>query len=342
MCSWHPEGPLVGETPEAEVIGAFVDPEAEAEVEVWVDNGDDAAVFEPTPGHGVVVTTDDFVEDVHFTRALIEPGPLGARLVAVNVSDVAAMGGRPVHLFLSVALPRGLSMAAARAMGAGLRRRCQAEGLRVLGGNVARSPGPIFLSATVTGEIEPGRALRRKGAQVGDDVWMSGPPGRAAAGLALALKLGPPAVDDPRRSLYEAWAAPPSRVAFARRCAAEGWVHAMCDVSDGVGTDLPRLLQACGAELDLDAFRVDPQVEAVAREAGEDRFGFAFSGGEDYELLFMSAPENRAALEGAAYEMNVPLLRLGVVQAEPGVRLRSGDRVRPLGRGHDHFGRRDP
>ena len=338
MSSWRPEGSLVGEVGEAEVIRAFVEPEGAPEV--WVDNGDDAAVFVPSPGAGVVVTTDDFVEDVHFTRALIEPEALGARLVAVNVSDVAAMGGRPRHLFLSVALPKQLSMAAVRAMGDGLRRRGRAEGLRILGGNVARSPGPIFLSATVTGEVEPGRALRRQGARVGDEVWMSGPPGRAAAGLALALKAGPPPAADPRRGLYEAWISPPSRVAFARRCASEGWVHAMCDVSDGVGTDLPRLLQGCGAELDLEAFHVDAGVEAVARAEGRDPIGFALSGGEDYELLFMSPPEHRSALEAAASELDVPLVRLGVVRAEPGVVLRTGDQLRSLGQGYDHFGGR--
>ncbi|MEM6862747.1 MAG: thiamine-phosphate kinase [Myxococcota bacterium] len=326
----------MGEVSEAAIIRAFVDPRGTPQA--WVDNGDDAAIFAPSGGRGVVVTTDDFVEDVHFTRRLISPEGLGSRLVAVNVSDVAAMGARPRHLFLSVALPTHLSVAAVEALARGLHRRCQAEDVTVLGGNVSRSPGPIFLSATLTGEVEAKRWVPRTGARVGDEVWMSGTPGRAAAGLAVALQHGPPQPRDPAWNLYEAWASPPSRVALALRLAEASLLRAMCDVSDGLGTDLPRLLGELGAELEAGALIVEPAVAAVAAREGLDPIGFAVSGGEDYELLMIADPDARTALESAAAELQVPLRRLGRVRESSGVVLKGPKGLRPVGPGHDHFG----
>jgi thiamine-monophosphate kinase len=305
-----------------------------------VGAGDDAAVLALTPGTALVATCDGQVENVHFRRDGTPPRALGHKALAVNLSDVAAMGGRPRWALVALTLPTDLEVGWLDGLYDGMAALAHRHGVGVVGGNVARTAGPIVVDVTLLGEVRPDERLTRAGARPGDAVFVTGAPGESAAGLRLILE------PVHRRSLRSEDAesllgrhrAPAPRVDEGQRLARSGCVTAAIDVSDGLAADLGHVLAASnvGATLDAAALPVSPPLRRLAEAVRLDPIELVLHGGEDYELLFTGDPERA---EGIAGELGVASTRIGTIDREPGLRLRGRDGVaRPLtARGHDHF-----
>lgn len=255
--------------------------------------GDDAAIL----ADGTVLTCDTMVEGVHWDDRL-SPADVGWKLVAVNVSDVGAMGGTPTWGLLALSLPRPLDLAWVRAFAAGMAEACARWGLPLVGGDTTRSPGPRVATLTVGGHAP--RPVRRDGALPGDDLWIAGP-----LGLAAEAMLTP----DPSPAALAWLRRPEPPVAFARAVAP--LVHAMMDVSDGVRTDLPRLCLASG---------VGARVESVA-VPGAGPLAHRLAYGDDYALLFAAPRDARDALCSHAEMSSTPLARIGSITEETSVLL---------------------
>lgn len=291
--------------------------------------GDDAALLQPTPGQGLAVSTDMLVSGTHFFPDA-DPFLLGRKTLAVNLSDMAAMGALPRWATLAIALPAE-EEDWLTAFSAGFFALAQQHNVALVGGDTTR--GPLTLSVTILGEVPPDQALRRDGAQADDDIWVSGELGDAA--LALAHLQGRVSLADAdyaacARRLHQ----PQPRVALG--LALRGIAHSAIDISDGLLADLGHILDASGvgAELDSEALPVSLQL----REYRQTRL--ALNGGDDYELCFTAAPQRRDAIEHVSARLGLPLTRIGRVTAEPGCRLRDahGALITLEARGYDHFG----
>ncbi len=305
--------------------------------------GDDCAVISKTRDKAWLVTMDTLLEGVHFKLDLHPPEQLAEKSVAVNVSDIAAMGGAPLFILLSIGLPRGFDKAWFDRFASGLAHALADYGCILIGGDTVASPGPVALTLTVIGEAPKDRILYRSRACIGDTVWVSGPLGLSAAGLAL-LQSDRSTPD--LQILLDAHLRPRARVALGLRLAESGLVHAMMDVSDGLATDLAHLCQASGvgAEIVADQLVPDPALCRAAEILEKDPLHWMVQGGEDYELLLTAAPENSDQLVRLADGCGLCLCPVGTVVRGSGVTLvtaedtGSGIRKIPVSYlGFDHF-----
>ncbi|TCJ20226.1 thiamine-phosphate kinase [Parasulfuritortus cantonensis] len=280
--------------------------------------GDDAALIRPGPGLDLAVSADMLVAGRHFFPDA-DPAQLGHKALAVNLSDLAAMAATPRWALLSVALPE-----ADEAWLAGFARGffglAERYGVDLVGGDTTR--GPLNLSVTILGEVPAGQALRRDGARVGDDLWVSGELGGAALGLRHLqgqLRLA----EAEAAACLERLHAPEPRVALGRALA--GLANSAIDVSDGLLGDLGHILERSrlGAEIELAALPV-PAVLA-ARLPAPLALACLLAGGDDYELCFSAPPGRRAAVQAAAHSVGVAVSRIGHIGAEPGLRVRRPD-----------------
>jgi thiamine-monophosphate kinase len=291
---------------------------------------DDAALLDPRPGMQLVLTKDAMVAGVHFLEG--DPaGQIARKLLRVNLSDLAAMGAAPVGYLLALARPRGIEDEWLAAFCAGLAEDNAAFEISVLGGDTVSTPGPLTLSLTAIGEVPAGTALLRGGARPGDDIWVSGTLGDAALGLAVlqgALEVAEPV----RSHLVGRYRLPRPRLALGQ--ALRGLAHAAIDISDGLLADLGHIVETSdlGAEIRLDLLPLSAADLPGAQDA-------ALSGGDDYELLFTAAPRQRAAIERLAQELDLPLTRIGQMQAVPGIRVldATGAELHPERTGWQHF-----
>lgn len=293
--------------------------------------GDDAAVFPVPPGCEAVVTTDLLVEDVHFRRRYPATS-VGRKAVAVNVSDVAAMGARPLAAFLSLAVPPDVSVSWVRGFTHGFLAEAKRVDMPLAGGDTTASPGPIVINVAIVAAGEPGRLLRRDRAQAGDTLWVAGALGHSRAGLELLeTGMGGSSV------FVRAHLTPRALLAEGRWLAHQTDVHAAMDVSDGLAGDAAKLATASGLALEIDttALPVSRALERHARAHGFPGTDYALYGGEDYALLFAAHPYFRPETWDAAW---APLTRIGRFRHGRGVRLRLGDgTVAPVRGGYDHF-----
>jgi thiamine-monophosphate kinase len=310
---------------------------------VHLGPGDDAALVELGSGWGVL-TTDMLVEDVHFRRDRVSARDLGYRAVAVNVSDVAAMGGSPRYALVALGLPTQTDPGWVVELYGGMRDCAAEHAVAVVGGDTSRSDR-IVLAVTVLGEVQAGAAVLRSGARVGDRIVVSGSLGAAAGGLALLeadpLQVAEAAATEWGHALLAALLRPAARVGEGQTLAQVG-ATAMMDLSDGLSTDLARLCRESGVRgaVRLADVPVSPDVEKLQGVLPVDPLEMALSGGEDYELV--------ATLPAAAVERARGSLadRFGTALTEIG-EIRPGDGVvaierdgseRPLEpRGWDHF-----
>ncbi|WP_332879083.1 thiamine-phosphate kinase [Massilia sp. S19_KUP03_FR1] len=295
--------------------------------------GDDCALLQPTPGRQMAISSDMLVEGRHFFAGA-DARMLGHKSLAVNLSDLAAMGARPTAFTLALALPEAKRDWLA-GFSAGLFAIADAFGCELIGGDTTK--GPLTICITVFGELSPGQALRRAAAQVGDEVWISGTLGDARLALGAywheqTLTPEQLALAAPRMHM------PTPRVALGRLLAEGGLAHAALDISDGLIGDLGHILAASnvGATLDADALPAGP-VLATQDQALRRRFTVA--GGDDYELCFTAPPHQRQAILQAGLACATPVTRVGTIDALPGLRwVDSAGRALDLGlRGWDHF-----
>ena len=295
--------------------------------------GDDAALLRPRAGMQLAVSTDMLVSGTHFFSDT-DPEDLGWKTLAVNVSDLAAMGAEPRWAFLALALPAADDTWIA-ALARGLFACADAFGVDLAGGDTTR--GPLNLSVTIVGEVPAGQAITRTGARAGNELWISGQPGLAALGLA-ALH-GEVALDAAGRArCVDALQRPQPRVELGLQL--RGIATAMLDVSDGLLGDLAHILEASAvgaivdaAALPLDALRATGANAAIARRC-------LLSGGDDYELLFAAPASARPALTELSTSLGLPLHRIGQITGQAGVcLLREPDgTLAPAGAsGYDHF-----
>lgn len=275
--------------------------------------GDDCALLNPLPGNQLAISTDMLVEGRHFFAGA-DPGRLGHKALAVNLSDLAAMGARPLAFTLAFSLPNA-DPAWLAPFAQGLFALADQHGCALIGGDT--TAGPLNICITVFGDVPTGAALRRDAACAGDDVWVSGSVGEARLALA-ALRQEAQVDASLLHQAAERLHAPAPRVALG--IALRGIARAAIDVSDGLVGDLGHILERsrCGATLDASAL---PIGAALLHQDAALQLRFALAGGDDYELCFTAPPAQRKQVMAAAGTSNTPVTRIGRVDAEPGLRV---------------------
>ncbi len=313
-------------------------PPASAEVVLGI--GDDAAVLEPDRNTLTVVTTDVLVEEVHFDRAFTPMDAVGHKSLAISLSDIAAMGATPRHALISLALPQSLSVGDLDALLDGLLGLAVTHGVDVVGGNVTRSPHSLFVEVTMMGSVKRRRVLSRHGARPGDDLYVSGEVGGAAAGLA---SLRAPAEGQHPAASQERFLRPQPRVRLGKQLGRNRAVRACIDLSDGLADGVRQLATAgsVGAVLFADELPISSEVKQLFEASGVDPVTGAVAGGEDYELLFAAPRSFARRVEAARRNAGaVPITRIGQITQNRALVLRRGKREDELPEGFEHFGRR--
>lgn len=301
--------------------------------------GDDAAILSPSAGRQVVVSTDLLAEGVHFDRSFGPDRLLGRKSLAVNLSDLAAMGALPRWFFLSLAVPAGFSLDGIEAMLDGLAGQAAEYGVLLTGGDTCASRSGLLISVTVMGEQLPELLLKRSGAVAGDDIWVSGTLGDSALGLRLLMegrRLG--SGDD---ALLLRHLDPAPRCMLGHSLAEAGLVHAMIDISDGLLADLGHVCRqsGCGAEIMLASVPRSFAFEEAARALPVYPWHCVAAGGEDYELCFTAPPESRAAIEKIGKNSGIQVSVVGKVTRSGQVTaiMPDGSIFQPASSGYTHF-----
>ena len=295
--------------------------------------GDDCALLAPAPGMQMAISTDMLVEGRHFFAGA-DARMLGHKCLAVNLSDLAAMGARPLGFTLALSLPAA-DPAWLAGFSSGLFALADLHDCELIGGDTTR--GPLNICITVFGEVAPGQALRRDAARAGDDIWISGTLGDAR--LALAGYWNEVALDPQTQALAAGrMHLPTPRLALGQALARLASPPAALDISDGLAGDIKHILAASGvgATLDADALPAGPM---LARQPQVLRRRFTAAGGDDYELCFAARRADREAVLAAADASDTLVTRVGTIDAEPGLRFVDGSGA-PLDLqvgGWDHF-----
>ena len=270
--------------------------------------GDDAAVLAgPATGEKVLVTTDLLIEGWHFTLETASPEQVGRKALAVNLSDIAAMAGRPTAAFLSIALPKTDGRRLAEGIYAGILPLADEFGVTIAGGDTNSWNGPLVINVTLMGETTRGRAVTRGGARPGDMLLVTGPLGGSRGGREFSFC---------------------PRVALAQQLHQQLDLHAMMDLSDGLSADLPHLARESGVSATIDADRI-PAHDDLSGLPRDERLSRALSDGEDFELLIAVSQEDFSRIrEGAT--AGLPLYHVGRVESGSGCFLEEAGVRRPL------------
>ncbi|MBO4916346.1 MAG: thiamine-phosphate kinase [Bacteroidales bacterium] len=282
--------------------------------------GDDCAVLPQRDGLETLVTTDMLVEGVHFLLEDVDPYSLGWKSAAVNLSDIAGMGGKPVGTFLSCALPKTLDDGFLKGFFEGYKALSDRFDCPLLGGDTTSSLNKLCINVTVLGECVAGRSRRRSAAEPGDLICVTGPLGDSAAGLRLVLEsAGYPENTLPCGILRERHYRPVPRIEEGMKLAATPGVNAMMDISDGIGSDLRHILEesGTGARIDVRSLPLSAELRTVCARRGWDPVELALNGGEDYELLFTCRPGTEVPVQHTV---------IGEILATPGLHWEGTDR----------------
>jgi thiamine-monophosphate kinase len=282
--------------------------------------GDDCALLNVAPGMQLAVSSDMLVEGRHFLSTVL-PARLGHKALAVNLSDLAACGAKPLAFTLALSLPKA-DATFLEGFASGLFALAEEHGIELIGGDT--TAGPLNICITVFGEVPAGQALLRSGGRAGDDLWVSHPVGGGIGDARLALEVfrGHVALDGwDFENVRHAMEQPRPRVALGQ--ALRGLAHSAIDLSDGLLGDLGHILRASGvgAHVDADAL---PRSTVLASQPRALQLECGLAGGDDYELLFSAPPARRDAVLAAAHEVGMGVSRIGELQAEPGLRLGDG------------------
>ena len=313
---------------------------------VVVGPGDDAAVIQPERGALDVLTTDAQVEGVHFDRRFVPPDAIGHRALAVNISDLAAMGAAPRAALLSLVLPDDLEVAFVDALVDGFIALAGRHRIAIIGGNITRSPrvgveqapGPLMIDVTAIGSVKPRRILTRAGARPGDEVFVTGTIGGAAVGLhSLRTRADSNVPNDPNDQKF---LRPEPRVRAGVLLGRNRAASACIDLSDGLADGLRQIAGASGVGITVDEAAI-PMADGVAefhRTRAADALCAALAGGDDYELLFTARSAWRGRLRAVRRQVgDLPITKIGVVTSDRQVILRSAAGDRNLPAGFEHF-----
>lgn len=315
----------------------------EPDPRVLLGIGDDTAALRPHEGKILLLTCDTQVEGTHFRRDRMSAYELGRRAAAVNLSDIASMGGTPTFALASLCLPPDFPLSDFEDLVRGVRDQLGAFSAKVIGGNLASSAAGMVLDITLLGEADPDQLLTRSGARPGDRICVTGSLGSAAAGL-LVLERMAEAAETSFPGLVRVHRQPSPRVQAGQEIARSGIATAMIDISDGLAADLSHLCNASrvGAIVHRERIPVSREVLVAAERLGENPEALALSGGEDYELLFTvkTGPEIDETLDRMASVCGLALTIIGeILPKREGIWLADGDgRKTPLTpRGWNHF-----
>lgn len=303
--------------------------------------GDDAALLSPAAGMQLVVSTDLLAEGVHFERSFGQLRLLGRKALAVNLSDLAAMGARPRWFFLSLAIPAGFPLEEIEALLDGLAEQAAQHGVLLAGGDTCGSRSGLVISVTIVGEQRSELLLRRSGARPGHEVWVSGTLGDSALGLQLLLGKVEKVDDAATKHVIHRHLDPTPRCGFGQMLAEAGLASAMIDISDGLLADLGHICEqsGCGAELQLAQLPRSPQFETIVSSAASFPWQLVAAGGEDYELCFTAPAASRAAILEQAKTAGIPATVVGKVTDSGRVvaHLPDGSIFQPSTSGYTHF-----
>jgi thiamine-monophosphate kinase len=308
---------------------------------VICDIGDDCAVLRPAAGMDVLLTTDTQEEGVHFRRDWASPEDIGWRCLAVNVSDIAAMGGSPLGAVVALSLPATLDVAFIEALYDGMQAVAQRYDCPVIGGNISQRADTLSVTITVAGQVPCDQSVYRSGAQVGDEIWVTGTLGSAKAGLEVLSH--PQAVAGlPTAAVLSRYRRPQPRLHEAQFLRQHARLHSLLDISDGLSSDLRHVCEASGvgAELEAAVIPMTEDVKQIALALQAEPLQFALHGGEDFELCLTAPPGSIGRLQAAfTQQFHCPLVRVGTIQPGHAVQLRlpQGGLMPLPARGYDHF-----
>jgi thiamine-monophosphate kinase len=300
--------------------------------------GDDAAVIEPPRGALEILTTDSLVESIHFDRRLSTPGDIGWKALAVNLSDVAAMGATPRLALLSLGLPDTMDADEVHGLIDGFLSLAGDARVALAGGNIARSPGPLIVDVTVSGFARRRHVLTRAGGRAGDDLYVTGEIGSAAAGLRAWQEgvLDIPGID----ACVSRHRRPEPRVRVGLLLGRNRAATACMDLSDGLADAVRQVAEASGtgARIDAAALPINAATRAWFERSGQDPIMAAISGGDDYELLFSAPRRARGRLATVMRQArDVPIARIGALTEPRDLGVSREGREEPLPAGFVHF-----
>ncbi len=304
--------------------------------------GDDCAVFRPRPGHEILVTCDCMVEGRHYLTEYTTSYDIGRRAMALNISDIGAMGGVPRYAVVSLGLKGDAAVAEIKSLYRGFLSQLNPLGAAIVGGNITKS-ALTFIDITLIGEVAEGCSILRSTANIGDVILVTGSPGQAAAGLQLLLRVedGRDLRDDP---LVQAYNRPEHRAREGHAIAQGGDATAMIDTSDGLLGDLGHICRESkvGALLDRERLPVSAELRRAASRMGKDPYDFVLGDSDDYELIITCPPDHVNQIRAAIGTVSdLPVTEVGmIVEAAQGIRLifPDGTRKRVSAAGWDHFG----
>ena len=299
--------------------------------------GDDVAVVEMGE-KALLITTDILIEDIHFERSWTDPFRLGKKALAVNLSDIAAMGGIPKYFLISLGLPKTLPFSFVSLFYRGLKEMARRFRVDLVGGDTSLSQ-KIIINICLIGEGKKGDLLFRNGAKVGDDLYVSGTLGDAALGLKILQDKG---AKRKSKGLIDKHLSPNPRIELGQALARKQIVSAMIDVSDGLLSDTRHIIEESkvGARIWENCIPLSSLYRRWVRTYSKDPYRIALSGGEDYELLFTASPKRKAGILSLARSLNVPITRVGEILPEKErfhVIRKEGEKISSHRLGFDHF-----
>ena len=303
--------------------------------------GDDCAVLGPYSGRVLLFTTDMLVEDIHFLRDIITPYQLGWKSVAVNLSDIAAMGGRPVAILVSLGTPSDTDISFIQDLYRGIKDICEYYAVDIAGGDTVASPDKLIISISATGEAKENEVLYRSGARPGDRIYLTGSIGDSCAGLRI-LKKEISAPDSISSHFIKAHNQPTPLIETGRAIATSRLAGSMIDLSDGLLSDLGHICDesGVGAVIYRNKLPISAKMKQFSLKANLDPLDFALSGGEDYILLVTVPEKNIKDFELTLKGKNSsPPYLIGEVSKDKGIRMIYDDgSIKELEpKGFDHF-----
>jgi thiamine-monophosphate kinase len=299
-----------------------------------------ATVLETDGDSLLLVTMDTLIEGIHFTAETLPPEALGWKALAVNVSDIAAVGGTPHTAFLSIGIKPETEVSFLESFMAGFESMAAKTDVVLAGGDTVESPSGAVITVTLLGEGIPEHLVYRSGAKAGDDIWVTGPLGNAAAGLFILLNKDSSELAG-YESLIAALQRPMPRLEIGKALGLSGLVHAMIDISDGVAKDLRHICEesGTGAVLEAASLPLSDQLEGLASLTNKDPMEWALRGGEDYELLFTAPPTNKDEILSLTTKvLGSPAVKMGTIDQNEGIRLVTEEGIQILRPGgYTHF-----
>jgi thiamine-monophosphate kinase len=311
--------------------------------QIEVDVGDDAAVVIPTANQSLVMTCDTMVEEVHFLRNTMSPKEIGWKLLASNLSDLAAMGAKPTYALISISVPNTWQPVEIKEVYHGIHQLANEWKVTVMGGDTVKTSGPLTLTLTLLGEALPGQALRRSSAKSGDIVFVTGNLGDSAAGLHLLLQH--PEKRETYSDLVQAHCRPEPQLRLGEWLMKSGYHPACDDISDGLANEAWEIAEASQVRLVLyeERFPLSTSLCQYAKEVKQDPIHWAWYGGEDYQLIGTICPQGWRQLIDVSETLGCQLTEIGRVESSdrPDVKVESKETYMTVPRlGYNHFDNR--